>query len=87
MFFCIYQVTSGVLGGGRAWRGPAKILEGPGLFDLKGSLWFPLLDLWNKRLIKALEIWSLYAKRPCPQIEVIFPNKLADPLGVEILEL
>ena len=63
--------------------GASKALEGPGLFNFRGSLWFLLLD----QSVGALKAWSLCASRLCPQIEVISPNKLVDPLGIEILEL
>ena len=51
--------------------------------DRKWFSWFLLLD----QLMRALEAWSPYAGRLCPQTEVISSNKVAYPLGMEILEL
>ncbi len=90
MSFYIYQTTSGVGGvGNRALGGPIEALgpvedfESLGLFDPRGSSWFPLLN----QLVEALEAWLLCVGCPCPGTEIISSNKLADLLGIEILEL
>ena len=70
----------------RALKGPVGTSKGPGLFDLRGFLWSPLLDLLDARSMEASEAWPLRAERSCPEIEVISPNKLADPLGMKILD-
>ena len=38
-------------------------------------------------LIRALEAWPLYASLFCSRTEVIYPNKPANLLDMEILEL
>lgn len=58
-----------------------------GLFgDLFNPRGFFLSDLENVRLIKALKIYLFYTQSLL-QIEVIFPNKLINPLDGEISEL
>ena len=69
-----------------ASRGPvraSRVLRGPGLFNPKESSWSLLLN----QLVRALKARPLYVDCFCPRTEVIFPNKLADPLNMEILEL
>ena len=72
--------------GSGALRGPAKASgasKGLGLFDPRG---FPWSLSWDQS-IGASKAWSFYAGCFCSRIEVIFLNELADPLGMEILEL
>ena len=80
---------SGALGGGGAWKSlkrvsdPIRALESPGLFNPRGSLWFLLLN----QLVGASEARLFCVILPLLQTEVILLNKLANPLGVEILKL
>ena len=60
---------------------------GPDSFDSRGSLWSSF-DVTEDGPIGVLEAcWLLHARRPLSQTEIIFPNELADPLDIEILEL
>lgn len=61
--------------------------ESCGLFGLRRSLWSSLLDLIDNRLVEKLKAGPLYTRQPLLQIKVISPNKLADLLDIEILEL
>ena len=45
---------------------------------------FLLSELWDKEPIGALEVQPIYTEQLVSQIEVIFSNKLADPLGTMI---
>ena len=72
--------------GSRASAGPTGALgalEGPGLFDPRGSLCSLLFD----QSMGALEARPLHAGYPCLRTEVISLNKLVDPLDMEILKL
>ncbi len=83
----MYRATSGVgrVGSGASGGsiGASGALEGSGLFDPRGSLWSLSLD----QSVGVLEAWPLCTGRLCPRTKVIFPNELADPLDMEILEL
>ena len=62
-------------------------MGGPDLFDLRESLW-SLFDQTEDELIGALKAcWLLRAAQLLARTEVISSNGLADPLGMEILEL
>ena len=61
----------------------SRALKGPVFFNFRGFSWSLLLD----QSTRASEAWSFCASHLYLQTEIIFLNKLLNPLGIEILEL
>lgn len=86
--FLAISVSARILGSGRqSLRRFNRSPGGPGLFDPRVFLWSLLFDPKNNGPVGTSEAWFLHAKQLYPWTEVISTNRLADALGIKILEL